>query len=109
MNLQFETGKFITLKASEEHATHVVVTKNKIFKTNVYYEYYNYLQEDDLNCRIHDLTIKYNYIFDQIKSNDKAIILVNTKNNDYVKIFCDNDENGNKFYELYLIERDTLQ
>jgi hypothetical protein len=109
MNLQFETGKFITLKASEEHATHVVVIKNKIFKTNVYYEYYNYFQEEDLNNRIHDLTIKYNYIFDQIKSNDMVIGLVNTKNHDYVKIFCDRDENGNKFYELYLIEQEILQ
>lgn len=108
MNLQFEPGQFITLKATEDHASHVVVNKNKIFKTNVYHEYYNYLQEEDLNNRIHDLTVKYNYIFDQIRSNDMAIVLVNTKNNDYVKIFCDRDENGNKFFELYIIEQDIL-
>ena len=43
MELQFTPGKYITLKETYEHAQHIVVDKNSVFKTNVYYEYYNEL------------------------------------------------------------------
>ena len=108
MNMQFETGKFITLMATENYATHVVVNKNKLFKTHVYLEHYSHLQEEEFNRRIEEFTIKYDYVFDSINSTEKAVVLVNSKNRDYIKIFCDRDEDGNKFYEVYLIEPDFL-
>lgn len=106
MELQFTPGKYITLKETYEHAQHIVVDKNNVFKTNVYYEYYN---ENELNQRIHDLTVKYNFVFDKVESNDKAVILTRSDNRDYVKIFCDKDVNGNNWYELYLIEPDMMK
>ena len=108
MNMQFETGKFITLMETEDYASHVVVNKNKIFKTNVYLEHYNHLQEEQFNRRIEEFTIKYNYVLDSVRSNEKTIVLVNSKNHDCVKIYCDRDENNNKYYAVYLIEPDFL-
>jgi hypothetical protein len=90
--MQFETGKFITLMETEDYASHVVVNKNKLFKTHVYLEHYNHLQEEQFNRRIEEFTIKYDYVFDSVNSNEKTILLVNSKNNDYY--------NNNHYYTI---------
>ena len=66
------------------------------------------MEENELNLRIEDFTINHGYVFDSVETTENAVILVNNKNNDYIKIFCDRDEDGNKFYEVYLIQPDIL-
>jgi hypothetical protein len=105
MNLEFEPGTFITLKQTNKHARHIVVDNNNVYKTNVYYEYYD--NDTYLYDRIHELTVKHNFIFDSIKVN--TIVLTKPNNNDFIKIFIDNKRDGSKCYELYLIEMDKMQ
>ena len=99
MALQFEEGKFITLNETDDNSTHIVVNKNQVYKTNVYYEQYN--TEDDLYSRIHELIVKYNYVLE--KAYPYEYVLTNSTNMDYVHVQC---ENGN--YVLSLVQPDKM-
>jgi hypothetical protein len=107
MNLEFEPGTFITLKRTNDHARHIIVNNNNVYKTNVYYEYYD--NELDLYNRMHYLIVNYNYVLENVRSSQNAIVLTNPNNKDYVKIFIDNNTDGSKFFDLYIIEMDKMQ
>ena len=107
MNLEFEPGTFITLKKTNDHARHIIVNNNSVYKTNVYYEYYD--NEPDLYDRIHRLIVNHNYVLENVNSSENAIILTKPKNKDYVEIFIDNKPDGTRFFELYMIKMDKMQ